>query len=263
MTLTTGTLAKAMGNRATRARYKQLVAANNKAMIEAGCTTLNRAAMWLAQIRQESGGLLWFTELASGSEYEGRPDLGNTHPGDGRRYKGRGPIQVTGRANYTALSHWAHSKGYIPTATYFVDNPDKLAEDEYGFLGAVWFWSTHGINTYADRGDVRQATLKINGGTNGLSVRTSYYRAIRAMGTKIIPKPPRPSHTVTMYTTEPATGYGHQGKARIHYPKGTKLVGVVDKAYAKRVHSYGDYLRVGKIPHRRWIPVSQLSTHKL
>lgn len=69
--------------------------------------------------------------------------------------------------------------------------------------------------------------------------------------------------TVTRYTKQAGvTGYNNRGKARVHYPKGTKLVGVIDHGYAKRVGSYGDYLRVGKIPHRLWVPVSYLSTTK-
>lgn len=181
------TLSKAMGGRLSLARYTALADDVNKAMRQAGCTTVNRAAMFLAQVCEESGGLEWMTELASGSEYEGRKDLGNTQPGDGPRFKGRGPIQVTGRNNYTALSRWAHDKGYVPSATYFVDNPTALADDKYAFLGAVWFWVTHNLNRYGDNNDVRGATLVINGGTRGLPARQANWNRIHPLGTVILP----------------------------------------------------------------------------
>jgi len=72
----------------------------NTAMAEAQINTPQRKAMFLAQLAHESAQLRYFEEIASGAAYEGRKDLGNTQPGDGKRYKGRGPIQLTGRNNY-------------------------------------------------------------------------------------------------------------------------------------------------------------------
>lgn len=145
--------------------------AATKAMLEAGITTQARASMFLAQVLHESAGLRYFEEIASGSAYEGRRDLGNVHPGDGRRYKGRGPIQLTGRNNYRAagrdlgLSLEAH--------------PDLAARHDVGWRIAGWYWRTRGLNAYADRGDFRGVTYRINGGYNGWDDRSSRYQRVR------------------------------------------------------------------------------------
>ena len=80
----------------------QWLAPINKAMAKYEINTELRMAHFLAQIGHESGGLVYVRELASGKAYEGRKDLGNTQLGDGIKYKGRGLIQITGRANYKA-----------------------------------------------------------------------------------------------------------------------------------------------------------------
>ena len=92
----------------------------------AGCTTVKRAAMFCAQVGEESISLTAPTELASGAEYQGRADLGNTQPGDGVRFKGRGFIQITGRSNYGELSRWAHAKGLVPNAD-LLHRPSRAA----------------------------------------------------------------------------------------------------------------------------------------
>ncbi|MBX5484871.1 MAG: peptidoglycan-binding protein [Myxococcaceae bacterium] len=156
----------------TKARhYAPLI---TRAMNEAHINTRRRKAMFLAQLAHESGGLRWFEELASGAEYEGRRDLGNTHPGDGRRYKGRGPIQLTGRANYRAAGKALH----LPLEA----KPKLAARPSVGFRVAAWFWKTRGLNKYADAGNFREVTRRINGGYNGLSSRLAYYRrALKAL----------------------------------------------------------------------------------
>ena len=182
-------LARAMGDAVSAERYAKLAPAFVAAMVQAGCTTVERAAMWCAQIGHESGGLRYMEEIADGSAYEGRADLGNTQPGDGRRFKGRGPIQVTGRHNYTKVSEWAHGKGYVPTPTYFVDNPTELADDRYGFLGAVWYWTVARpqINELCDRRDIVGVTRLINGGTNGLPDRTLRWNRCLEIGAALLP----------------------------------------------------------------------------
>lgn len=184
------TLAEAMGNATTMARYEQLVGPFNEAMLEAEITNVNRAAMWCAQIGHESIGLLHLEEIADGSEYEGRSDLGNTQPGDGTRFKGRGPIQVTGRNNYTEVSRWAFEWNLVPTETYFGDNPEALAEDEYIFLGAVWYWtvSRPQLNALSDEQNLDAVTYQINGGYNGLEDRRQRYSACLALGESLLPE---------------------------------------------------------------------------
>ncbi len=146
----------------------------NRAMAEAGITTKKRKAMFLAQLAHESAQLRYFEEIASGAAYEGRRDLGNVRPGDGRRYKGRGPIQLTGRANYRA----AGKALGLPLEA----KPKMAARPSVGFRVAAWFWESRGLNRYADRGDFRGVTLRINGGYNGYADRVKYYqRALRAL----------------------------------------------------------------------------------
>ena len=125
-----------------------------------------RETHFLAQIAHESGGFHYVRELASGDAYEGRSDLGNTEAGDGRKFKGRGLIQITGRANYRECG-----------AALGVDleaNPELLESPENACRSAGWFWDKHHLNDLADRGDIRGITKRINGGLNGYQDRLSY-----------------------------------------------------------------------------------------
>lgn len=186
----------------TLSRYTELVAPCAKALVEANCTTVRRAAVFLAQIGAESGSLRWTEELADGSAYEWRTDLGNTHKGDGPRFKGRSFIQITGRTNYTLLSAWAHNKGYVPSSDYFVQNPGNLAHDKYAFLGPVWYWTVARpqLNDLADAGDIKGATLAVNGGYNNLSGRTARYHKCLSLGNALLPPKPKPKDWFDMAT---------------------------------------------------------------
>jgi putative chitinase len=155
----TGLLANGVAE-ATAIREAPLAEA---AMRERDITTQQRAAMFLAQVLEESGNLAYFEEIASGQEYEGRSDLGNTHPGDGPRYKGRGPIQLTGRANY----RWAGARLGLPLEQH----PDLAAQHAVGWRIAALYWQSHGLNELADQGAFLTITKRINGGTNGYSIR--------------------------------------------------------------------------------------------
>lgn len=172
-----------MGAEVSLDRYAALLPAVSASLAYCQCTTVDRVAMWMAQVGEESGGLQWMEELADGSEYEGRVDLGNTQPGDGARFKGRGPIQITGRANYTSLSAWAYGQNLVPSATFFVDDPTQLSSDQYGFVGVDWYWTVaRPMNVYADNEDIVGATRAVNGGTNGLPDRIDRWHRCLNMG---------------------------------------------------------------------------------
>lgn len=130
-----------------------------------------RSAHFLAQIGHESGDLRYSEEIASGSAYEGRADLGNTQPGDGRRFKGRGLIQLTGRANYTAFGTARHRDFLTGTHPSLLSSDPSLAVDV-----SCWFWTRHGLNALADADNLNAITWRINGGTNGLPDRAAHLR---------------------------------------------------------------------------------------
>ncbi|MGH6811848.1 MAG: peptidoglycan-binding protein [Methylocella sp.] len=125
-----------------------------------------RAAHFLAQTCHESDGFCTTVEYASGAAYERRRDLGNTQPGDGRKFKGRGLIQLTGRANYAAAG------GRLKLD--LVDNPDLAAEPATSVLTACDFWKAHKINQDCDQDNLIAVTRKVNGGLNGLESRRVY-----------------------------------------------------------------------------------------
>lgn len=147
----------------------------NAAMAEADISTPLRKAAFLAQLAHESLELTAFEEFASGADYEGRRDLGNTQRGDGRRYKGRGPIQLTGRSNYRDAGR--------ALGLDLEGNPTLAATPEVGFRVAAFIWTREGLNEPADQGALRTVTRRINGGLNGYADRAAYYlRAKRALG---------------------------------------------------------------------------------
>lgn len=181
------TLATAMG--CTPSVAQRYVADFNVALRQANCTTVPRASMFCAQIGHESVGLRYMEEIASGAAYEGRRDLGNVYPGDGRRFKGRGPIQLTGRHNYGRFGQWAKSRGLVSDANYFVTNPTVVATSKWGFLAASWYWTVARpqINSLCDKGDIVGVTRAINGGTNGLADRVARWARCRALGAALLP----------------------------------------------------------------------------
>lgn len=126
-----------------------------------------RMSAFLAQIGHESGQLRYVQEIASGKAYEGRKDLGNVFFGDGVRYKGRGLIQITGRANYQSLSN--------DLGVDFINEPEKLQSPQYAVLSAFWFWDKKNLNKWADIPDFEKITRIINGGLNGYKDRLELY----------------------------------------------------------------------------------------
>ncbi|ADO74485.1 LysM peptidoglycan-binding domain-containing protein [Stigmatella aurantiaca] len=165
--VTVAQLRKVMPN-LSQAKAEQYLPHLNRAMAEAKINTPKRQAAFLAQLAHESGEFRYMEEIASGAAYEGRKDLGNTQPGDGVRFKGRGPIQLTGRSNYRAAGK--------ALGIDLENNPKRAADPDVGFRTAAWFWNSRNLNTYADAGNFREVTRRINGGYNGLASREAYYQ---------------------------------------------------------------------------------------
>lgn len=131
-----------------------------------------RFAHFIAQLTHESGNFRYMEEIASGAAYEGRKDLGNIMAGDGFRFKGRGPIQLTGRANY---QKYGQALGID-----FESHPELVAIPSIGLLVACKFWVNNGLNELSDRDDVLTITRRINGGTNGLAERKANLAKIKS-----------------------------------------------------------------------------------
>lgn len=132
-----------------------------------------RIAHFMAQLIHESGSFRYMEEIASGAAYEGRADLGNTLPGDGVLFKGRGPIQITGRANYRLYGR--------VIGIDIERNPQLAAVPSIGLHLACAFWVSKDLNTLADRDDVIGITRRINGGTNGLDDRKAALAKVKAL----------------------------------------------------------------------------------
>ncbi|MEG8980404.1 hypothetical protein CN383_11220 [Priestia megaterium] len=131
-------------------------------------TTPQRLRHFLSQTSHESAAGLYTKELASGDAYEGVAWLGNTHPGDGRKYKGAGYIQLTGRYNYQGLSNFIVDPKVMEGVNF--------VSVKYPWTSAGYWWFANNMNSLCDRGStVEQVTLKVNGGKNGLEDRKKYY----------------------------------------------------------------------------------------
>lgn len=143
----------------------------NVAMSRYAIVTQLRIAAFIAQIGHESGQLRYVREIwgptAQQAGYEGRADLGNTVKGDGSKYRGRGLIQITGRANYEACGE--------ALGLDLISRPELLEQPQHAAMSAAWFWSTKGLNTLADKGDFVKITSRVNGGIKGLEDRKRLY----------------------------------------------------------------------------------------
>lgn len=150
----------------------------------------------LAQLAHESDSFNAMEEYASGKAYEGRKDLGNKVKGDGVKFKGHGPLQVTGRLNHSLMG----VKAGAPLK--FINNPELLATYEWGVWSACVFWKDHGLLDVSNMSDGARIPLKIkdehgysivmlepivyisrrvNGGVNGLSERIKFYERAKSI----------------------------------------------------------------------------------
>jgi putative chitinase len=174
-------LAKVMPNLSSAKRVQYLPFLL-EAMIEFEINTPLRMAAFLAQVAHESGEFRWMEEIwgptAAQRRYEPvtnkSQELGNTGLGDGHRFKGRGPIQITGRANY---KRYGDALGID-----LIADPTRAAKPEVGFRIAGLYWKRNGLNELADKEWFKTITKRINGAFNGLEERTRYYtRAKRVL----------------------------------------------------------------------------------
>ena len=153
----------------------------NAAMQARTIDTPLRTAAFVAQLAHESGELRWMEEIWGRTpaqlRYEPPSDLaarlGNTQAGDGKRFKGRGPIQITGRFNYVRFG------GLL--GLDLVADPALAAAPEVAFATAGLFWQSNGLNDLADARQFVAITRRINGGTNGLAERQAYYERAKAV----------------------------------------------------------------------------------
>ena len=127
----------------------------------------------MAQFGHESDGFRAMEEYASGAAYEGRADLGNSVVGDGRRYKGRGPIQVTGRANYRRYGR--------KIGIDLERRPDLASAPSIGLSVSCAYWTDRRLNDFADADDIEGVTRRINGGLNGLADRRKRLAAMKQL----------------------------------------------------------------------------------
>lgn len=158
----------------------------NNAMKEFRIVTPIRIAAFIAQVAHESGNFVYTEELADGSAYEYRKDLGNlrpealevahaNHSTTGRFFKGHGLIEITGYDNHLACSE--------ALGIDCVTNPRILCEPEQACRSAAWFWNKHGLNELADIGQFGRITSIINGGTNGATERLkNFSRCKKVLG---------------------------------------------------------------------------------
>ena len=134
----------------------------------ADLNTSRRIAAFLAQVAHESGQLRYLVDITSGAAQEGNKQLGNVKPGDGSRYKGRGPLQLTGRTAYTEAGK--------ALSVNLVDQPDQASAPDLGFRVAAWMWSSLKLNRFADQGDLDSITFSLTGGYVGKADRDRYFK---------------------------------------------------------------------------------------
>lgn len=164
------------------------------AMAAYGIDSPLRQAAFLANIGHESGGLRYSTELwgptPTQARYEGRADLGNTQPGDGKRFRGHGLIQTTGRYNHARVRDRLRERFPDRNVPDFEAEPERLALPEWAALSAADFWDDKNLNRWADRGDFDGVCDVINrgrktdkdGDANGYAERhANYVRALAVL----------------------------------------------------------------------------------
>jgi len=211
MRITPALLESALG--CTRERAALFAGALDEACLAYEITTAARLAHFLAQVGHESGALTHVREVwgptPAQTRYEGRLDLGNTQPGDGRRYMGRGLLQTTGRSNHRVLRDRLRGKGI--DAPDFEAAPELLEQPKWAAMSAADYWDMRNINRMADADDFEAITRAINGGINGLEDRRRRLERVRAVlnaddtSPQPVDKPAKPVHVDPRPDQEPYT----------------------------------------------------------
>lgn len=150
---------------------EQWIDALNTTCDQYNINTCLRQAAFISQILVESGSFRYVREIWGPTQaqlsYEGRADLGNIYQGDGKRFRGRGLIQITGRNNYQACGQ--------ALGLDLTNQPQLLEQPEYAMASAGWYWDSNNINTIADNDDIVGVTRAVNGGLNGYDQRLHFY----------------------------------------------------------------------------------------
>lgn len=160
-----------------------------KALAQAGMTDKNTIIAALATIKTETGSFQPIPEYSSGAEYNGRADLGNTQPGDGPRFKGRGYIQLTGRANYTSYGQ--------KLGVNLVNNPDLALQPDVAAKVLVQYFKDHNIPAMAQAGNWMGVRKAVNGGLNGWGTFIGAVDSLKGLDLSVngVPAPPDPTPT--------------------------------------------------------------------
>jgi putative chitinase len=160
-------------------KLNELIPFLNQYMNYYQISTPQRVWHFIAQAAHESNSFNTLRELYNGNpkdyfqKYEGRKDLGNIHEGDGEKFKGRGIFQTTGRFNYERTSMDVFKDKRL------IDTPELLEFPEWAVLSACYYWNSRHLNSLADTNNIRNITLKINGGLNGINERMVFYDAAK------------------------------------------------------------------------------------
>ena len=182
-------------------------AALEQSLPEYGIDTPKRIAAFVSQCGVETGGWRWFEEnmnysaqrmmqvwprvfnaelaqkchrkpqLVANYAYANRMGNGGPDTGDGWKFRGRGPIHLTGRKNYTAFA-----TDTFDNPDEILDNPDLVAQDkEIALKSALWFWDINDLNALADTKQITKLSRRVNGGDNGLQERIALFNKLYSL----------------------------------------------------------------------------------